>query len=88
MEQIIIQVSKYIIIILMAIYTFQCFAVFRFGNVCVIQEEIEGEALYPVEDGFAYPVIYSSNYTVLYERSNGVRVIADSTQCRKHSRIS
>ena len=32
MEQIIIQVSKYIIIILMAIYTFQCFAVFRFGN--------------------------------------------------------
>jgi len=32
LEQIIIQLSKYIIIILMAIYTFQCFAVFRFGN--------------------------------------------------------
>lgn len=32
MNQIIIQVSKYIILILMAAYTFQCFAVFRFAN--------------------------------------------------------
>lgn len=32
MNQIIIQVSKYIILILIAIYTFQCFAVFRFAN--------------------------------------------------------
>lgn len=32
MEQIIIQISKYILIILIAIYTFHCFAVFKFSN--------------------------------------------------------
>lgn len=32
MEQIIIQLSKYLIILFIAVYTFQCFAVFRFSN--------------------------------------------------------
>lgn len=32
MEQIIIYIAKYIIILLMAAYTFQCFAVFKFSN--------------------------------------------------------
>ncbi len=52
-------------------------------KVCVIQAEIEGETVYPVEDGLAYPVIYSENYTVFYEKADGIRTIADSTQCKK-----
>ncbi|MCR4806326.1 MAG: DUF5717 family protein [Lachnospiraceae bacterium] len=46
-------------------------------NVCVIQEELEGERIYPVENGKAYPDIYSSNHLVFTEDERGVRAILD-----------
>ena len=44
-------------------------------NICVVQEEFEGERIYPVENGHAYPDIYSSNYMVFAENERGVRSI-------------
>ena len=44
-------------------------------NICVIQEEFEGERVYPVENNHAYPDIYSSNFMVFGEKENGVRMI-------------
>ena len=44
-------------------------------NICVVQEEFEGESVYPVENGHAYPDIYSSNYMVFAENERGIRSI-------------
>ena len=44
-------------------------------NICVVQEEFEGERVYPVENGHAYPDIYSSNFMVFAENERGVRSI-------------
>ncbi|MBR4719505.1 MAG: hypothetical protein IKP31_04590 [Lachnospiraceae bacterium] len=44
-------------------------------RICVIQEEIVGERIYPVVDGHAYPEIYSGNHMVFTEDSRGVRSI-------------
>ncbi len=44
-------------------------------NICVVQEEFEGERVYPVENGHAYPDIYSSNHMVFAEDENGIRSI-------------
>ncbi len=44
-------------------------------KICVIQEEITGERIYPVENGHAYPDIYSSNFMVFAENSKEIRSI-------------
>ncbi len=52
-------------------------------NVCVVQDEMEYEEIYAVEDNVAYPVIYSTHYMIFYEDGEGKRVLADPSQCRK-----
>ena len=44
-------------------------------RICVIQEEIVGERIYPVENGHAYPEVYSSNNMIFAEDSRGIRSI-------------
>ncbi len=44
-------------------------------RICVIQDELEGERIYPVINGHAYPEIYSTSYMVFREDANGRRRI-------------
>ncbi|MCR5357701.1 MAG: DUF5717 family protein [Lachnospiraceae bacterium] len=44
-------------------------------RICVIQDEFEGEKLYPVSGRHAYPDIYSSNYMIFTEDGQGRRRI-------------
>ena len=44
-------------------------------KICVIQEEFEGEGIYPVENGHAYPEIYSNSYLVFGEDEDGRRML-------------
>ncbi len=44
-------------------------------RICVIQEEFEGEGIYPVENGHAYPEVYSSRYMVFGEDADGRRTV-------------
>ncbi|HAG68931.1 MAG TPA: hypothetical protein DCL38_03045 [Lachnospiraceae bacterium] len=47
-------------------------------NAVVIQEELKGEKKYPVSMGYAYPVIFSHNYTVFTEDAKGRRTLVDT----------
>ena len=49
----------------------------NYTNVVVVQEELKGEQKYPVQHRYAYPVIYSHNYTVFLEDSKGRRTLED-----------
>ena len=44
-------------------------------RICVIQDEFEGERLYPVSGHHAYPDIYSANHMIFTEDGNGRRRI-------------
>ncbi len=52
-------------------------------SICVIQEEFEGERVYPVENGHAYPDIYSSNFMIFAENERGVRSILPEKNINK-----
>ncbi len=44
-------------------------------SVVLIQEEFEGEFVYPVVDNMSYPYVYSNNVTIFYEYKDGHRSI-------------
>ncbi|MCR5790216.1 MAG: DUF5717 family protein [Lachnospiraceae bacterium] len=52
----------------------------RFTRVVIIQAELKGEQSYPIEDGYAYPVIYSRNVTVFLEDAKGRRTLEESAR--------
>lgn len=52
-------------------------------NVVLLQEEFVGEMVFPVENGYAYPTIYSSNYTLFVEDGYGRRKMISPDSCRK-----
>ena len=47
------------------------------ANVVLIEEEFAGEKRYPVEYGYAYPVVFSKNFTVFLEDKKGRRTLED-----------
>lgn len=52
-------------------------------NVVLIQNQFEGEMIFPVENKMAYPTIYSSEYILFYEYADKSRKIIDSSNVRK-----
>lgn len=52
-------------------------------RVILIQEQFEGEMSFPVENGYAYPTIYSGNYTLFTEDAYGRRRIISNDKVRK-----
>lgn len=69
MTNLIIQVSKYLIIILMALYTFQCFTVFQ-------KKDDEAREYLFLRQNMLMFAMHFSAYTVLYlEKTGVVRVI-------------
>ena len=52
-------------------------------NVVLIQSQFEGEMLFKVENGYAYPTIYSGEYTLFTEDSSGRRRLIDTRNIRK-----
>lgn len=52
-------------------------------SVVLIEDQFEGERVFPVENGFAYPTIYSSNYTLFSEDGYGRRRIIDKDRVKK-----
>lgn len=54
------------------------------ARVILIQEQFEDEQVFNVsEEGYAYPIIYSSNYSLLYEDSRGRRSLVNESNVRK-----
>lgn len=52
-------------------------------RVVLLQEEFDKEMIFPVEDGYAYPTIYSGNYTLLTEDGYGRRKIISTANVKK-----
>lgn len=52
-------------------------------NIVLIQEEFEGEMIFPVENGYAYPTIYSGNYTLFTEDAYSRRRMISQEGVRK-----
>ena len=52
-------------------------------NVILIQSQFEGEMTFKVENGYAYPTIYSAEYTLFTEDSNRRRKMIDASNVRK-----
>ncbi|MCR5734703.1 MAG: DUF5717 family protein, partial [Lachnospiraceae bacterium] len=48
------------------------------ANVVIIEDALEGERVYPVVRGYAYPVIYSSDFTAFFEDKKGNRYPAEN----------
>ena len=52
-------------------------------NVVLIQSQFEGEMKFRIENGYAYPTIYSGEYTLFTEDSEGRRRLIDPKSVRK-----
>ncbi len=52
-------------------------------NVILIQSQFEGEMTFKVENGYAYPTIYSAEYTLFTEDSNRRRKMIDASSVKK-----
>ena len=52
-------------------------------NVVLVQSQFEGELIFPVENGKAYPTIYSSEYMLFTEDVYKKRKLIDSTNIKK-----
>ena len=52
-------------------------------NVVLIQSQFEGEMIFRVENGYAYPTIYSGDYMLFTEDSGGHRRMIDPGRVRK-----
>lgn len=52
-------------------------------NVVLIQSQFEGELIFKIENGFAYPTIYSGEYTLFTEDSSGRRKIINPDSIKK-----
>lgn len=52
-------------------------------NVVLVQSQFEGELIFPVEGGKAYPTVYSSDYVLFTEDIYKKRKLIDSTNIKK-----
>ena len=52
-------------------------------NVILIQSQFEGEMIFRIENGLAYPTIYSGDFTLFTEDSSRRRKIIDSSNIKK-----
>ena len=52
-------------------------------NVILVQSQFEGELSFKIENGLAYPTIYSADYTLFTEDSSQRRKIIDKADIRK-----
>lgn len=52
-------------------------------NVVLIHDQFEGEMIFPVNNGYAYPTIYSSEYTLFAENGYGRRRLLGNDCVRK-----
>ena len=52
-------------------------------NVVLVQSQFEGEMIFKIENGYAYPTIYSGEFTLFTEDSFGRRKVIDSGNVRK-----
>ena len=52
-------------------------------NVVLIQSQFEGEMVFKIENGYAYPTIYSGDYMLFTEDSAGRRRIIDTSVVKK-----
>ena len=66
MERIIIEICRYLMIICMAVYTIQCFAVFRFGN------EYDRKGIY-LRQNFFMVMIHFAGFLSLYAQLGDIR---------------
>ena len=66
MDRIIIEVSRYLIIIFMGIYTIQCFAVFRFSN------EYDRKGIY-LRQNFFMVMVHFCGFVSLYAQKGDIR---------------
>lgn len=55
----------------------------EYKNVVVVEEEFVGEFVFPIENGKAYPFIYSDNVTIFYEDAYGRRTIVGNENIKK-----
>ena len=55
----------------------------RAKNLILVQSQFEGELVFKIENGYAYPTIYSSEYTLFLEDSNQRRKCIDSSAAKK-----
>lgn len=51
-------------------------------SIILVQEEFEGEFVYPVVDNMSYPYIYSNNITLFYEYKDGHREIVPDSKVK------
>ncbi|MBO4904303.1 MAG: FtsW/RodA/SpoVE family cell cycle protein [Lachnospiraceae bacterium] len=68
MERIIIEISRYLMIICMSVYTIQCFAVFRFGN------EYDRKGIY-LRQNFFMVFIHFLGFLSLYAQKGDIRYL-------------
>ena len=52
-------------------------------NVVLVQSQFEGEMVFKIENGYAYPTIYSADFTLFTEDGSGRRTMIDSNNTRK-----
>ena len=52
-------------------------------NIVLVQSQFEGEMVFRVENGFAYPTIYSGEFALFSESSSGRRRVIDPQGVRK-----
>ena len=52
-------------------------------NVILVQSQFEGELSFKIENGYAYPTIYTADYTLFTENAEGRRSIIDGSNIRK-----
>ncbi|MCR5673216.1 MAG: DUF5717 family protein, partial [Lachnospiraceae bacterium] len=52
-------------------------------NVVLVQSQFEGEMVFKIENGYAYPTIYTADYTLFTENAEGRRMIIDGSNIRK-----
>ncbi len=55
----------------------------RAKNVVLIQSQFEGEMVFKIENGYAYPTIYSAEFTMFTEDSSGRRRMLDTINAKK-----
>ncbi|MCR5686767.1 MAG: FtsW/RodA/SpoVE family cell cycle protein [Lachnospiraceae bacterium] len=66
MEKIFIEISRYLMIVFMAVYTVQCFAVFRFGN------EYDRKGIY-LRQNFFMVMVHFLGFASLYAQKGDIR---------------
>ena len=55
----------------------------RAKNVVLVQSQFEGEMVFRIENGYAYPTIYTGDYMLFTEDQNGRRTVIDQSNVKK-----